>query len=237
MSETSMLYWFHKLKDAGVPVPKTELVPLPGEAHKPIWDVFDGKVLTTTPTLKTFNVALLGAADEVGGFPIFLRTHTTSAKHDWVRTCYVKEEQGIMNHVLAIISYSECVAMHGELDWSVWAVRELLPTTPAFRAFNSMPIVCEFRIFAREGELICHHPYWPPASIEGHTKEKDWRQLLDDLQREDPDEAIAIALSASKAVPGFSWSIDVLKTERGWFVTDLALMRESYHWPGCPHAK
>lgn len=32
---------------------------------------------------------------------------------------------------------------------------------------------------------------------------------------------------------GGSWSVDVLKTRRGWFVTDCAVAQRSFHYPGC----
>ncbi len=233
INKSSMAYWFPKIDAAGLPVPKTRFIVMP-EVVKPIlFAVFDGKPLEMIPEMEIFKQDLLDKAEIVGGFPLFLRTHHTSGKHDWAETCYVEKQHKIMNHILAIINYSECNSMFGELDWSLWVVREMLPTKPAFHAFNKMPIVCEFRIFAKDGELICCHPYWPPDAIEGHVKHKNWRSLLDDLQNENPHAAIMLALQASRAVPEDSWSIDVLKTNRGWFVTDMALMDESYHWPDC----
>lgn len=243
INKTSMAYWFPKIKAAGLPVPKTRFVILP-EVVKPIlFAVFDGEPLEMIPELEIFEQDLLDKAKVVGvqgdscrGFPIFLRTHLTSGKHDWARTCYVKERDKIMRHVLAIIEYSEMASFMG-LDWSLWVVREMLPTTPAFYAFNKMPIVCEFRVFARDGKLICCHPYWPPDAIEGRTNAEDWRSLLNDLQSEDPSSAIKIALHASRAVPENAWSIDVLKVGLDWLVIDMALMSESYHWPNCPHTE
>lgn len=32
---------------------------------------------------------------------------------------------------------------------------------------------------------------------------------------------------------GGSWSVDVLKTKRGWFITDCAVAQRSFHYPGC----
>lgn len=34
----------------------------------------------------------------------------------------------------------------------------------------------------------------------------------------------------------WAWSVDVLETRRGWFVTDMAEAARSFHWPGCEHA-
>ena len=43
-----------------------------------------------------------------------------------------------------------------------------------------------------------------------------------------------IAETASR-VCGGSWSVDLLQTERGWFLTDMAEARSSYHWEDCPN--
>ena len=32
---------------------------------------------------------------------------------------------------------------------------------------------------------------------------------------------------------GGHWSVDILETERGWYVTDMALAPRSWHWPHC----
>jgi hypothetical protein len=29
------------------------------------------------------------------------------------------------------------------------------------------------------------------------------------------------------------WSVDCLWTDRGWYVTDMAVAATSYHWPAC----
>jgi hypothetical protein len=43
------------------------------------------------------------------------------------------------------------------------------------------------------------------------------------------------AKAAGCAVGG-AWSVDILETKRGWFVTDMAEASKSFHWPECPYA-
>ena len=231
MNKTSMLYWYPKIQSV-VPTPETRFLDMPAEIQSRFFEFFDGEDLTEDDLVSAF-VHQLGALGAQVGYPLFLRTALTSAKHYWRRTCHVETRKSLLEHVVQIIEFSECASMPG-LDWSDWAVRELLPTRPAFHAFNGMmPIVCEFRVFVRDGEEICWHPYWPAEAIEGHTEEKNWRSKLRGLQNEPNGEARELAWQASMAVPEDAWSVDVLKTDRGWYVTDMALAAESYHWPGC----
>jgi hypothetical protein len=58
-----------------------------------------------------------------------------------------------------------------------------------------------------------------PSSLDGKTE----RQLTD------------LANAAGQAVGG-AWSVDVLETRRGWYVTDMAEAASSCHeWPDCPN--
>lgn len=50
-----------------------------------------------------------------------------------------------------------------------------------------------------------------------------WPELL---------EAVAAAFAGDGA-----WSVDVLETDRGWYVTDMAEAYRSFHWAGCEKAK
>lgn len=232
MNKTSMIYWYPKIcKIPQIKTPKTLFLKMPKGIQSQFYRVFYGNNMTGDLYVRAF-INQLGKLGEQIGYPLFLRTHLTSGKHGWARTCHVQSRDMLLEHVIQIIEYSECVSLRG-LDWSTWAVRELLPTTPAFLAFDEMPIVCEFRVFVRDGEELCWHPYWPAGAIEGHTEERNWRSRLRALQNEPNNEAREIARLASRAVPGDAWSVDVLKTEKGWYVIDMALAGESYHWVGC----
>jgi hypothetical protein len=92
------------------------------------------------------------------GFPCFLRTDHTSAKHSWNETCFVESFSNLGQHVFNIAEFSEIADMIG-LPWDTWVVREFLPTIPIG--------VCE-----RYGNMpVCHrHPTfysvrWRPRAI------------------------------------------------------------------------
>ena len=43
-----------------------------------------------------------------------------------------------------------------------------------------------------------------------------------------------LASAAGKAVGG-EWSVDILETRRGWYITDMAEAYKSWHWKDCPN--
>lgn len=90
-------------------------------------------------------------------------------------------------------------------------------------------------------------PYWPiGALVDGmRVCPEDLRakykslcstyKVGPDSLDDEADDLQAIAEKAGKAVGG-QWSIDILDTSRGWFLTDMALAHRSFHWEGCEHA-
>lgn len=230
--KTALSYWFPKLLAAGLPVPRTTIIPMPTAAQEDICAAFDGQ--DGTGAVKPFFDMLAAAAGEFG-FPCFLRTDHTSAKHSWKRSCFLPSADDIPGHVSEIIEFSECCDLIG-LPWDTWVVRELLPTMPdgVCPGYGDMPICREFRFFVEDGTVRCHHPYWPREALEhgGAPADLDY----DALCRMKDDAALTALASAAGAAVGGAWSVDILETRRGWFITDMAEARRSFHWEGCPNA-
>jgi hypothetical protein len=234
--KTAMSYWLPKLEAAGLPTPKTARLPIPKLAVKAVWARFDGKRGSDEEekALSEFarRIAKLGET-VCGGYPFFLRTDQTSGKHEWKRTCFIDKGSDIIDHILSIANYSELAGFLG-IPWGVWFVREFLPTKPygVFLGYNDMPICKEFRFFVDDGVVRCVHPYWPVEALEQGKAPKDLD--YEGLCRFPENEGLReLACAAGRAVGG-SWSIDLLETERGWYVTDMAEAYKSYHWPDCP---
>ena len=227
---TCMSYWLPRLEAAVLPVPRTTLVPMSRDAFRDVFNIFDGK-----PVEGPANEFLreLDAAAARIGYPVFLRTGYTSAKHSWARTCHLTDPADLLSHVAGIMEFSECASFIGlPCDW--WAVRELLPTMPlaACPNYDGMPVCREFRCFVLDGEVCCMHPHWPAEALErgGVADAAHVAERLSECS--DEEEVRALAARAGAAVGG-AWSVDVLETERGWFVTDMAEAEKSWHWPGC----
>lgn len=228
LDKTSMSYWFPLIKAAGLPVPKTKFIEMTDTCRRMIWDIFDGKD-SGDGIMEPFFSDISAAASEVG-YPCFLRTDHTSNKHSWKKACYLKSEIDIPAHVCVIAEFSECVW----LPWDTWAVREMLPTIPygICPHYDDFPVCKEFRVFVKDGKYQCHHPYWPLESLQ----QGGWNGDSYDYERlcRMPNETDILALAERTGeILGDAWSIDILETERGWMVTDIAEAHKSYHWEGC----
>lgn len=228
--KTALSYWLPKLQAAGLPTPRTTIVSLGDGMAESIFRVFDGEPLGDAS--KPFFEEMDRVAAEIG-FPLFLRTDHTSGKHNWKNTCFVPSAADLKKHIIAIVEFSEMAGVIG-LPWDVWAIRELLPTIPYGYCprYGDMPICKEFRFFVEDGDIKCAHPYWPRFSLEQGGADLGETNYEDLCRMENESELRALASAAGKAVGG-AWSIDLLETKRGWFVTDMAEAKKSWHWEGC----
>lgn len=233
IAPTALSYWFPKIEAGGLPVPRTRIIRMPEAAQKELRATFDGNDAGNA-ALAPFYAEIASAAF---AFPMFLRTDHTSGKHNWDETCYVRDRESIGQHVWSIVEFSEMAGIMG-LPWDTWAVREMLPTLPfgACKYYGNMPICREWRVFVENNRIICHHPYWPEhALFEGKAPADLDYEAFTRLTDADRDAVLGLASRAGAAAGG-AWSVDILETQRGWFVTDMAEAHKSWHWLNCVHA-
>jgi hypothetical protein len=236
---TALTYWFPKIEAAGLPVPKTIILPMPKGAQDVIWASMDGQDGGDVEAFNAFVWQVHDACDVVG-LPAFLRTAHTSDKHQWERTCFISDHAGagIAQRIYNLAEGSEMMSIAGELPWHTFVVREYLPVIPfgICKRYHGMPICKEFRFFVDDGGVLCHHPYWPRSALEqgGAPADLDYEALC----RLDATEEGKLHRLASRAgfACGGRWSVDILETERGWYITDMAEAEKSFHWEGCPTA-
>lgn len=228
--QNRLSYWFPILKDAGLPVPQTQIVDMSQAAQDEIWNAFDGRP-SSGVAFDDF-IKHLTQVSESFQSPFFLRADETSAKHYWNETCYVEDNRKLASHVYQIAEFCACADMIG-LPFDTWAIREFLPTTPSFYAFaGEMPVTEEWRVFVDGNQFLCVHPYWPEDAIQKPSVE-NWKERLADLYRIGAHaQVLYLACMAGQALRG-KWSVDVLKTERGYYITDVALARMSWHDESC----
>lgn len=231
MDKNCLSTWYPLLVDAGLPVPRTEIIRMTeGELAIAADCVCAGN--DRAGELKDFFRSIDDAAVLVG-YPCFLRTGQTSGKHEWSKTCLLPCRGEIANHVFSLIEFSE-MAM---LPWNVWCVRELLPAKPLAICdrYGGMPVCREWRFFVQGGSVQCVHPYWPLRALqEGMTDQARAAEVYEILVERVPDwtQLLTLARRAGLGLEGY-WSVDLLETERGWYVTDAAEGVRSYHDPDC----
>jgi len=161
----SLFYWFPLIKDLGVPMPETIMIPFPTEdtwwGFRKLFDHPDKE-----PEGWTDYVKLVGEACDKIGYPVFLRSDETSHKHGWKDTCYLTGSDDIPSHLYEIMEFTEMAGWLGGLSIHGYAVRRFLELDTKFTAFHGrMPVATEFRFFVRDGKLQCWHPYWFPACM------------------------------------------------------------------------
>lgn len=231
VNPTCLSYWFPKIQDAGIPVPKTIWFRTKVELDR----LLDGE---TPDGFDDFVFDLQYAGDHDLFWPVFLRTGLGSGKHEWRGTCYVPNRESVGQHVSNLVEWSHTVDFFG-LATDVWAMREFLDVGPAFHAFDGMPVGRERRYFVRDGQVIGHHPYWPPDSLSYGVDVEDWESRLEELNTEQLGEHAELTRLTERvgaAVPG-EWSVDWMWVpDRGWVCIDMAVAKQSWVWEGHPTA-
>jgi hypothetical protein len=226
MNPNSMLYWFPAVEAAGISHPRTEIVEIGWE---PLISILDGKWLPEAVELQ-----LLEATKRIG-FPLFLRTDQASGKHHWIHSCHVPALTELRPHVFCVVEENAMA----DLDCTALVFRGLLTLESTFTAFDGLPIAKERRYFVHDGQVVCHHPYWPEDAIEKGWSmvplPADWRQQLAVLNIETAEETCELTTLARKVqLPG-AWSIDfAFAGDSGWVLLDMAMAQRSWH-PGCPY--
>lgn len=228
---TRLSYWFPKLEAAGLPVPHTILVTADAAELSDIYRLFDGEAMTGIA--QPLFDRIKAAADAIG-YPCFLRTDHFSGKHRWEDTCFIPNATVIQRHVPAIIEFWECVNFVAP-PCDVWAVREFLPTIPSGKChgYGDMPICREFRFFVDGPDIKCWHPYWPSKALEEGQAEYVNGFDYDAFCQPDDEKTLMQLASAAGVAIGGKWSVDLLETRRGWYITDMAESHKSFHWEGC----
>lgn len=245
LSKNCLSYWFPILEKTGVRVPETVII----KTEVELGHLLDG---VTPKGFDGFIQQLVRAAFIISGEyhlrtgqflqTYFLRTGMLSGKHSWLDTCYVPFVKDFPEHVAALVEESAVCDMLGR-PFDVWAVREFIPMVSAFTAFNGLPINKERRYFIKDGEVICHHPYWPQEAVaQGGPKDSGdgfpWQERLAYLNVEPADEVAFLSEQArivSRVFEG-AWSLDFSQARTGeWLAIDMAVAEESYHWEDCPN--
>lgn len=231
-NKTCLSYWFPKIMGL-VPVPRTEIV----YTNIDFWVIDDGKRPEGLDELLDCLKRSIGIIKSEGDTsdPVFLRTGYTSGKHRWKDTCFLADETKLEEHVVEIAYFSMLADFRG-LDTSVWAVREFLKCPVMFEcnAYRGMPVTPERRYFVDGPDVLYSIPYWPEDSLlEGSPNDPDWREKLSVIQAEFPQEAIEMSRKCGAACGG-KWSVDVLLTNNGPVVTDMAEAEKSWGWKHVP---
>jgi hypothetical protein len=238
MNRNSSHIWLPGLEAAGLPTPRTIVIPY---SHASIMPIFDGG---ECPAFDKLVDEVAFAVGEIG-VPAFIRTDLGSAKHSGLMGVQIAdgtiaEGPQSVGWVLSRLLEDQEMKFWLEREGpTAILVREWLTLKANFTAFYGLPISNERRFFATPEKVLCQHPYWPADAFEdGHEPaNENWRELLQAIHDEPvPEQLSVLAVKAAAAAGGGVWSVDICQDVTGKFwVTDMAVASDSYHWAGCPN--
>lgn len=232
MNRNSAKIWFPAVEKAGLPVPRTLML---NYDHRLIAAACEGEASAPIKAeIDRVNKVVLEAATQIG-FPVFIRTDLTSAKHSGPRNYCARTSSDLARVVYRTIEDSELKLMFAPCSEALM-VRQFLDLPGAFTAFGGLPISREYRFFADGKRVICHHPYWPEEAFDEFSKAPaSAKELLARLYADAaPQQLFELAVKAAAAVGDGAWSIDFAQDRSGKFwLLDMARAEDSYHFPGC----
>ena len=229
-----MLFWYPKIKDTGIPMPRTFFVSVSKDL-----DLLEYVPPNNSNKFPKNLLETCQCVAKLVFYPIFMRTDQLSGKHNWNRTCFVEKEDDLLGQIINLIEESACAGVLG-IPINAFVFREFIELDWKFKAFNEMPVARERRYFINNGAVICHHPYWIEDAIRfyrGTEEPENWRKILSELNTETKDEIEILTKMTFKIAYLFDgyWSVDFAKTKHdGWMLIDMALGYDSWH-PDCSH--
>jgi len=228
--QTRMTYWRSKVRNIGVPMPQTKILPFEWKDLVAIADPGVGnpeKVLEAVRREARFF-----------GYPFFLRTDLASGKHDWKNSCFVASEDRLPRCLFGVVEAN----MLADINPRAVVLRQYVPLESAFTAFwGELPISKERRYFVRDGKVVCHYPYWPEDAMRfpPGKEPEGWSEKLAELNRETDDEIELLTGYAERlaAVLDGYWSLDFARGRDGvWYFIDAARGELSWH-PECSYCR
>jgi hypothetical protein len=239
MNRNSALIWFPKIREAKLPVPKTVFIPYNHRLLSAFLE--DGSGPGGKAELDSVVADVAGACHAIG-FPCFLRTDLAAAKHDGPSSYLIGSDGEILKRIAATIFDNE-MKFWPETQPEALMVRRFLDLDSRFVAFGGFPVSREFRFFADSKSVLCYHPYWPEEAIKfyGVQEPEGWQTGLRELCIITDDDVRALkemAIRAAIVCGGEPWSVDFAREKNGkWWLTDMAVAADSYHWEGCENQK
>lgn len=225
INKSSMLYWFHLVKELPIPQPRTEFV----LSKDDWWKYLDGERLPEQD-IKTLKEAIKRM-----GYPVFMRTDLASGKHQYLHSSYVDSEDKVVQNLFGLIEQNAL----RDMWFNTIVVREFIHLDWKFKAFDGLPIASERRYFIKDGEVTCRHPYWIQDAIRFYGREKQWedttwKKWLQELNTESEVE-IKILTNYAEMIASVldgAWSVDFARDRDGkYWLIDMALAERSWHPP------
>ena len=231
----SMLYWWGLVKDLPVPKPRTRILRLDERTVRMFFEfphLPREEKRKFTRKVEEIIEQLRGFAEELGGYPVFLRSDYTSGKF-----CYyddplymIRSEEDFKKIWSLICECHEPLDVHFLLPPrpNALIVREWLNIekwTNIIDRYNTL----EVRLFIKDGKVVEVYPYYHWTGIEERLSKrlgekikelrKDYERYVNAIKR-DLDILLKYARVVAERVEGY-WSVDFAKAGE-WYFIDMA---------------
>jgi len=232
----SMLYWWGLVKDLPVPKPRTRILRLDERTVRMFFEfphLPREEKRKFTRKVEEIIEQLRGFAEELGGYPVFLRSDYTSGKFCYYDDpLYMIRSEEDFKKIWSLIC--EC---HEPLD-----VHFLLPPRPnalivrewlniekwagVIKRYNTI----EVRVFIKDGSVVEIYPYYHFEELLKHLPrrldiieleklKKDYEQYVKIIER-DLQQIVKYSSIIARKVEGY-WSVDFAKAGE-WYFIDMA---------------
>ena len=239
-SPNNLSFWFPKVRDCGIRVPETHVIPIPENVHDAFYmENGDSDRKRIAAFVHEMVIPVVSA---LPGLP-FIKNGCFSGKFDFNRCCPPdKDEKTIVESITDIQYESLCFDTGGSLEI---VIRERIPSPKDMpRIYGGMPLNTEFRLFY---DFDLNEPlylvnYWDRgycrdtiaerSPSDGEAFDRRWPSLHAEYLRS----ASSVFVDASRALKGVKglagqWSVDFLLGADGtlWLI-DMAIARQSAYW-------
>lgn len=233
-------FWFPKIKDCGIPVPESVIIPVPDEMYEHFY--MDHPRENIAAVRKWCDEVILPS---IKGKPIrstflFIKNGSFSNKFDAGSSCMASAPDIAMN--IINIMYQD--AMFDVGGTSELVVRERIPydrgQTPCI--YNGLPLRPEFRVFYDfdTHEVLFVENYWNYDYCAPHLYDRTDKIVFDAMRaeieesyethRKEIADLVAEHMKGITELQG-PWSIDLMLTEKGKiFLIDMAVAEQSAYW-------
>ena len=238
-SPNNLSFWFPKIKDCGIRVPKTHIIPVPDELVSAFFLEEPGD----RERIAAFvHGKVMPVVDSLEGLP-FIKNGCFSNKFRF-RTCCPpdKKEDTILKSIIDIQYDSFALDTFGGLEI---VIRERIPSPKDMPIiYGGMPLNTEFRLFydfnAHKVLYIvnywdrnyCRNPIAERNPLDGEAFDRRWPSLEKEYlaNKDAVMQAAERCLSGVTGLPGY-WSVDLLLDSTGelWLI-DMAIAQMSVYW-------
>lgn len=241
-NKNNMSYWLDKVKDCGINIPKTVIIPIDFELFKALnQDKYSEEFVAW------FNNRILSLLENSGlniDGELFVKTGVYSGKFNF-EYCHVKEnsKDKIGEHLLRV--YYDGLNVGANCAKEL-VVREFIKNSKELpQIYNGMPLNTEFRLFYdfTNRKVLGIFNYWDKETMIRAFSNCDWyakdletfKGYIDVLEEEfnsHKDQAIELVDKAMKNVEGLDgvWSVDLMYIDGVYWLIDMAIGEESYYY-------